>query len=119
MKKLILTTAAIITTAVAFAQSFVNPIGYIDSETNRQQVVAYIHRNVTETYAKIGMNDRSRLRMIEDENLEAFKKLIQVKDTELLGQVIRDYSKTGRCDYSTFWMVYQEKEKGFRKTARR
>lgn len=94
-----------------FGQTFVSPIGFVNNETNRARVVRFIEHQVKTDYTAIGMNDPMTLRMMEDENMKAFKQLIRATNTSLLKQVIDTYCGIGMCNYSTIWMMYQEQNK--------
>ncbi|EIQ5747186.1 hypothetical protein LVE42_004674, partial [Salmonella enterica] len=50
------------------------------------------------------------LRMMERENLEAFKRATQAKDKKIMNQVIKDYCLSGvdMCNYATIDMMYKE-----------
>lgn len=86
-------------------------IGFIDNDANRARVVAFIEHQVYTDYTAIGMNDPMTLRMMEDENMKAFKNLIRANNTRLLQQVIDTYCEIGMCNYSTIWMMYEEQSK--------
>lgn len=94
-----------------FAQSFISPINFQATETNKKKVIAFIKKQVKEDYTKIGMDDPMTLRMMEKENLDAFKKLNKAKNTVLLKKVIKTYCDIGMCNYTTIWMMYQEQNK--------
>ena len=98
------------------AQSFVSPINFVQNESNKQKVISFIKKQVKEDYSAIGLDEPSTLRMMEEENLTAFKKLIQVQNISLLKDLINDYCKIGMCNYSTIWMMYEEQEKATKKT---
>ena len=98
-------------TANLFGQKFVSPIGFIANEENKAKVIAYIKKQVKEDYSKIGMDDPMTLRMMEKENLEAFKKLTKATNKTLLRKVIKTYCDIGMCNYSTIWMMYKEQLK--------
>ncbi len=111
MKKILLFINFILISLVSNAQTFVSPIGFIDDESNRQKVLEYIRKDVKEKYSKIGMDDATTLRMMEKENLKAFKELTKASDTNLLKKVIDKYCEIGMCDYSTIFMMYKEEKK--------
>jgi hypothetical protein len=90
------------------AQSFVSPIGFVQTEANQQKVIRFIESQVKRDMSAIGMNDPMTLRMMEQENLDAFKELIRVSNTAMLRQVIETYCEIGMCNYATIWMMYQE-----------
>ncbi len=101
-----------------FSQTFVSPIGFVQNETNKQRVIRFIEHQVRTDYAAIGITDPVTLRMMEDENMSAFKELIQVTNTALLRQVIDTYCEIGMCNYSTIWMMYEEQAKASNKSLR-
>lgn len=109
MKKII--TLVLSLTITTFAYNFVNPINYNDSPQAREYVVNYIKEHTQKQYAEIGMDDPLTLRMMESENLKAFKELIQVENKQLLERVIKDYCAIGMCDYNTLKMMYNEQLK--------
>ena len=116
MKKILLTLALFIFSLSLFSQSSVSPIGFVQNETNKQKVIAYIKKQVKEDYSKIGMGDPATLRMMEKENLDAFKKLTKVSNTTLLKKVIKTYCEIGMCNYTTFLMMYNEQNKASQET---
>ena len=116
MKKILLTFALFIFSLSVFSQSFVSPIGFVENETNKEKVIAYIKKQVKEDYSEIGMDDPATLRMMEKENLDAFKKLTKVSNTTLLKEVIKTYCEIGMCNYSTILMMYNEQNKASQET---
>ena len=50
------------------------------------------------------------LRMMEQQNLSAFKKLTKAQDRKVLDRVIKDYCDGGldMCNYTTIEMMYQQ-----------
>lgn len=111
MKKLIYLIVLLLAGINMSAQSFVNPINFVNNEANKKKVIAYIKKEVKETYSKINMDDPSTLRMMEKDRLEAFKKLTKVTNKTLLRQVIKTYCDIGMCDYSTILMMYEEQNR--------
>lgn len=89
-----------------FDKYFVDPNSYQDTPENRKRVIDYIKLEVKETYSSIGLGDPVTLRMMEKENLDAFKVLIKVKNKELLKSVIKKYSNIGVYNYSSYLMMY-------------
>lgn len=57
---------------VVKVQSFVSPVGFVDDESNRKKVLEYIRTDVKK-YSRIGLDDATKLRMMEKENLKSFK----------------------------------------------
>jgi hypothetical protein len=97
--------------SLAFSASFLNPNTFKGTEKEKKAVVAWIKQNIKEEYSAIGMDNPSTLRMMEKQDLDCFKNLLQVKDKALLEEVIKTYSSIGMDTYNTFWMMYQEEKK--------
>lgn len=116
MIKSLLLFGIVLFTSNLFAQTFVSPIGFTSNETNKNMVIAYIKKDVKDTYSKIGMNDPITLRMMEKENLEAFKALTKVSNRSLLKDVIKTYCDIGMCNYTTILMMYNEQNKASNKS---
>lgn len=116
MKKTILLLGILLFASNLFAQSFISPIDFIPNEVNKQKVISYIKKQVKDDYSAIGMDDPSTLRMMEQENLKAFKKLTKASNTSLLKDVIKTYCDIGMCNYSTILMMYNEQSKASQKT---
>lgn len=87
---------------------FVHPLDFKDTKAERQKVIDYIEKNVKETYANIGMDNPTILRMMEKEELDSFKKLTKVKNRKLLDRVIKTYCDIGMCNYIMILMMYNE-----------
>jgi len=111
MKNILFFVTLIFLASNIFAQKFVSPIDFVETEENKTRVIEYIKRQVKEEYSKIGMDDPLTLRMMEKENLDAFKKLTKAKNTSLLRKVIKTYCEIGLCNYTVIWMMYQEQNK--------
>lgn len=112
MKKLtFILTISLFTLTNAFSQSFVSPIGFVESEPNKEKVISFIKKQVKDDYSAIGMDDPLTLRMMEQENLKAFKELTSVSNTALLREVIKTYCEIGMCNYTTILMMYKEQNK--------
>ncbi len=56
------------------------------------------------------MCNDSTLRMMEELNLDSFKKLIEAKNRKVMDRVIKDYCNglVDMCNYSTILMMYEE-----------
>lgn len=106
----------LLVSSLAFGASFVDPGAFKGSASEKEQVVAWIKYNIKEEYSAIGMDDAMTLRMMETEDLNAFKELTQVDDKELLKRVIKDYTSIGMDTYNVIWMMYQEQKKASNKT---
>ena len=96
---------------VSFSQQYVSPVGFKVNETNQNRVLNYIKYEVKKSYSAIGMDDPSTLRMMEKENLKAFKELLKAKNINLLKSVEKSYCDIGMCNYNTILMMYKEQSK--------
>jgi len=94
---------------------FVHPLDFKGTELEKKEVIKYIEENVKSTYSKIGMDNPSTLRMMEQENLDCFKKLTKATDRKLLDKVIKIYCNIGMCNYSTILMMYNEEDEASKK----
>ena len=106
IKKLIAITLFSVNTAAA---TFVHPMDFDNSTSQRQQVVDYIKSIVHAEYCKkMDMCTPSTLRMMERSNLKAFKQLTTAKNRKLMDRMIRDYchSSLRICSYTTIKMMY-------------
>jgi len=116
MKKSVsLLSLALLSTAL-FSQSFVSPINFKSNEPNKQKVISFIQKQVKTDFTAIGMGDPSTLRMMEKENLNAFKELTGVTNTTLLKSVIKTYCDIGMCNYTTILMMFNEQNKASKET---
>lgn len=110
MRKILL-TALFLFPAVCSAK-FINPMEFDGSEAQKSEVIEYIKDRVYKDYceSELKMCQDSVLRMMERENLDAFKEASQAKDERIMGQVINDYCDSGldMCNYSTINMMYKE-----------
>ena len=116
MKILSFTILFVFITINIFAQSFISPIDFVDNDNNRKMFISYIQRQVKDEYSAIGMDDPSTLRMMEKENLKAFKELTTVNNSTILKNVIKTYCDIGMCNYVTILMMYKEQDKANSKT---
>lgn len=89
---------------------FIHPMEFTGSEAQKNEVVSYIKARVNKDYCgTVDMCQEVMLRMMETENLEAFKRLTQAKDRKVLDRVIQDYCKTiDMCAYQMIEMMYNE-----------
>ncbi len=107
-KKAFILTVIFFVCAPLFADDFIHPLDFKGTDKEKQEVIAFIQENVKKTYTAIGMGDPLILRMMEKEELEAFKKLMKAKNRKLLDNVIETYCSIGMCNYSTIFMMYRE-----------
>lgn len=115
-KGILVSALLVFFSSILFAQSFVSPIAFVENESNRQKVISFIKEQVKQEYTEIGLGDPSTLRMMEQENLKAFKELIKVTNTSLLRDVIKTYCEIGMCNYTTILMMYKEQNKASKET---
>ena len=54
------------------------------------------------------MDNASTLRMMETENLNAFKELLKSKNKSILRRVEKTYCDIGMCNYTTILMMYKK-----------
>ena len=111
MKKILL-LLFLLFPSVSFGDNLISPIGFQDTDENRKKVLSFIEKNVKNELSSIGMDDPSYLRVIEKQELQAFKKLIKVKDTKLLRKVIiGNCSIFGMCNYDSILVIYMQEKK--------
>ncbi|RVU86457.1 hypothetical protein EOL70_03140 [Leucothrix sargassi] len=95
----------------AFA-GFINPMDFDGSDAQKKEVVAYIKARVKKDYCDSGIDmcQEVILRMMEQENLKAFKSAAKSKNRKIMDRVIKDYCDSGidMCNYTTIFMMYQE-----------
>ncbi len=111
MKRALALIILLLVCAVAFSDDFIHPLDFRGTEPEKKAVIAFIEKYVKDTYTKLGMGDPATLRMMEKEELEAFKKLTGAKNRKLLDEMIRTYSAIGMGTYSTIFMMYEEQLK--------
>ncbi len=95
----------------SFVSGLIHPLDFKGTEGEKSKVIEQIKVDVKETYSKLGMGDPLTLRMMEKEELKSFKKLIKIRDRQLLDRVIEQYCSLGMCNYNTILMMYKEQEK--------
>lgn len=98
------------------AQEFVSPVGFIDTQANRQKVMEYIKVQVREDASAKGENDPQKIRYYERENLKAFKRLMKVKNTALLEKIIKECCEIKQCSYLIFFLMYQDEDRSYPET---
>jgi hypothetical protein len=111
MKKLSALLILFLVATNSFSQSFVSPIGFVETDANKAAVIAFIKKQVYDDCTKIGMNDPSTLKVMQEENLKSFKQLTGIANTNLLSKVIKQVCDIGMCSYQTILVMYQQQEK--------
>ncbi|MDF1762212.1 MAG: hypothetical protein P1U57_02285 [Oleibacter sp.] len=98
---------------------FVHPMDFNGSESQKNEVIDYINKQVRQDYCEsdLDMCQESMLRMMEQENLNAFKKATSATDRRIMDRAITDYCESGvdMCNYSTIFMMYEENVKASNK----
>lgn len=96
--------------AVCSAATILNPMDFDGTEDQKKQVIESVTSMVKKDYCeKIDMCQESTLRMMEKQNLDAFKKATKATDRKIMDAVIHDYCrKIDMCNYDTIWMMYKQ-----------
>ena len=114
MKKLCLAAGLLMISSNSMAE-FIHPMDFDGSEAQKQEVIEYIKAKVRKDYCDSGkdMCQNSPLRMMESENLSAFKLATKATNREVMDRVIKDYCESGidMCNYQNILMMYKENEK--------
>ncbi|PKG81241.1 hypothetical protein CXF85_19815 [Colwellia sp. 75C3] len=104
----------------AQAVQFIHPLDFDNSLVQRKEVAAYIRYQVKEDYCNgaVDMCQPSMLRMMENQNLSSFKKLMFAEDRKILDQVIDTYCDgvLDMCSYFNLNMMYRTDLKASKKT---
>ena len=90
--KALLFIVSLVCPICAFA-GFIHPMDFDGSEAQKKEVVEYIKARVKQEYCdgSLDMCQNVTLRMVEDENLRAFKKATKATNREVMDKVISDY----------------------------
>ncbi|MGG5215197.1 hypothetical protein [Rahnella variigena] len=111
MMKFVLGFAALVLPFAASA-AFINPMEFDGSEAQKQEVIEYIKARVKADYCDgaVDMCQPTTLRMMEKQNLTAFKNLTKAKNKQILDKVIGDYCEgaVDMCTYATLDMMYKQ-----------
>lgn len=98
--------------ALVSAADFIHPMDFDGSEVQKKKVIDYIKNRVHKDYCQgtVDMCQPTTLRMMEKQNLDAFKKASQAKNRQIMDKVVSDYCKgmVDMCTYSTIQMMYQQ-----------
>jgi hypothetical protein len=96
--------------ANVYSYELINPGTFTGTEESKQAVLLQIKNSVEKTYSAIGMGEATTLRMMEKEELKAFKSLTSAKDKNLLDKTIEKYCAINMCSYTVIRMMYEEEE---------
>ncbi|WP_447789966.1 MULTISPECIES: hypothetical protein [Pseudomonas] len=104
--------------AMCSAATIINPMDFDGSEAQKKLVIDSITATVKKDYCeKINMCQESTLRMLEKQNLEAFKEATKATDRKIMNAVIHDYcEKIDMCNYGTILMMYKKNSDESKKT---
>ncbi|NWC92866.1 MULTISPECIES: hypothetical protein [Pseudomonas] len=110
MKKLLLALFFFNASVCSAATAVLNPMDFDGSDAQKKQVLDFVTATVKKDYCeKIDMCQESTLRMMEKQNLDAFKQATKATDRKIMDAVIRDYcGKIDMCNYGTIWMMYKQ-----------
>lgn len=94
---------------LAFA-GFVHPLDFDGSSAQKQKVIEYIQARVKKEYCGVvDMCQETMLRMMEEQNLSAFKYLTKAEDRKILDHVIKTYcGSVDMCNYQMLRMMYEQ-----------
>ena len=94
----------------AASAEFIHPKEFDGSEKHKEKVIAYINERVKKDYCHtVDMCQEVMLRMMESENLDAFKRLTKAHNDKVLNRAIHDYCNTvDMCTYQMIEMMYNE-----------
>ena len=103
-------TVFLLAFSISAQAQFIHPMDFNGSDAQKKIVISYIQDRVKSDYCKkIDMCQESMLRMMEQENLEAFKRLTKATNRKILDRAIRDYcGKVDMCTYQMLEMMYNE-----------
>lgn len=108
MKKLIIAFLSMVSFSVS--AKFIHPLDFDGSDAQKKEVIAYVQARVKQDYCQtVDMCQESMLRMMEKQNLNAFKKLTQATNRPVLDRAIHDYCGTvDMCTYQMIDMMYNQ-----------
>lgn len=91
---------------------FIHPMDFNGTESQKQKVIEIIKKRVRKDYCDSGLDmcQESTLRMMERQNLGAFKQATQATNRKIMDRMIKDYCNSGldMCSYSNIWMMYKQ-----------
>lgn len=103
-----------ITLFISFSANagFIHPMDFNGSETQKKEVINYIQARVKHDYCNSGLDmcQNTTLRMMENQNLKAFKEASKASNRAVMNRVIKDYCNSGleMCNYTTILMMYKQ-----------
>ena len=114
--KILLTFFFLFCSSNIFGKDIIDPLSFSGSQSEKNAVISFIERDVKKTYCENelleSMCTNSILRMMEEEELQSFKKLIYAKNKNILNKVINSYCNNSllesMCTYTIILMMYEE-----------
>lgn len=110
--KLLLSVVLLSFSSIVYSSDFIHPMSFSNTEAEKERVVEYIETRTDYEYCGLtsDMCYEKTLRMIERENLNAFKRLISVTNKKVLNNIIEDYcsDEVNMCNYVTIEMMYHK-----------
>ncbi|MGS0828213.1 hypothetical protein ACVBIO_20720 [Shewanella sp. 0m-8] len=110
MKKVLFILLAIMPSHV-FAD-FIHPMEFDGSDAQKKRVIEIVKARVKKDYCEgpIDMCQDTTLRMMERQNLDAFKQATAATNRKIMDRVIKDYcaGAVDMCNYSTIMMMYTQ-----------
>lgn len=114
--KILLTFFVLFYSSNIFGKDIIDPLSFSGSQSEKNAVISFIERDVKKTYCENelleSMCTNSILRMMEEEELQSFKKLIYAKNKNILNEVINSYCNNSllesMCTYTIILMMYEE-----------
>ena len=100
----------------SIAKNIIHPLDFKESEQEKENIISFIEKNIYEIYCEnemlSSMCTNSLLRMMEDDELDSFKKLTRAKEESILNNVIQTYCQNSMledmCTYGTILMMYED-----------
>ncbi|HDL7824165.1 TPA: hypothetical protein PXR60_002588 [Yersinia enterocolitica] len=112
--------ASLFLMAFSVSAKFIHPMDFDGSEAQKNEVIEYIKGTVKSDYCNgtLDMCQDTMLRMMEDENLNAFKLASKATNRKIMDRVIKDYCNSGlnMCNYVMINMMYDENLKASNKS---
>ena len=111
-KKLLILILCFFFPSASWSETFISPIGFQNTDENRRKVISFIVKNVKKELTALGMDNPSNLRIMEENELKFFKKLLVVKDKTLLRKVMIEVCDIlDMCNYEYILIMYEQEKK--------
>ncbi len=93
-----------------YKDGFIHPMDFDNSEEMKDKVISFIKFKVKKNLEFIDSYNNMNARMMEKEELNAFKELTREKDRETMDRVINDLLFIDSLDYINLKMMYNEEK---------